>query len=202
MKSCIIWLRQKMNKEQFKYVIINKPFEVLCQFSDLNRRPTLKDYIDMPNIYSVGRLDYDSEGLLFLTDDGKLNQMMSNPRYKIEKTYWAQVEGIPSKEALSKLEKGVMIGGKKTLPAKVKRLPDNLLTWPRSTPIRFRKSIPTSWLEITIHEGRNRQVRKMTAAVGLPCLRLIRVKIGPIKLGNLKPGEYAFIKKPHLSLYR
>lgn len=190
-----------MNKDQFKYLIFNKPFEVLCQFTDSSGRQTLKDYIDVQGIYPVGRLDYDSEGLLFLTDDGKLNQQMSNPRYKVEKTYWAQVEGLPAKEAISNLGKGVVIEGKKTLPARVKQLPDNLLIWPRTKPIRFRRSVPTSWLEITIHEGRNRQVRKMTAAVGLPCLRLIRVKIGPIKLGNLKPGEFALIKKPHISLY-
>jgi 23S rRNA pseudouridine2457 synthase len=180
------------------YILLNKPYGVLCQFTDLQGRPTLKDYIDIKGVYSVGRLDYDSEGLLLLTDDTRLNHLFSEPKFKQPKTYWAQVEGVPDDEAIKKLTTGVVIGGKKTLPAKVRRLPDEPEIWERSVPIRFRRNIPTAWLEITICEGRNRQVRKMTAAVGLPCLRLIRVAIGSLKLGNLQPGEYELIAKPPL----
>jgi len=180
------------------YILLNKPYGVLCQFTDPQGRPTLKDYVDIKGVYSVGRLDHDSEGLLLLTDDARLNHLYSEPKFKQPKTYWAQVEGDPDNEVIKKLAAGIVIGGKRTLPAKVRRLADDLRIWERSTPIRFRKSIPTAWLEITIHEGRNRQVRKMTAAVGHPCLRLVRVSIGPLKLGKLHPGQYAEIAKPPL----
>jgi 23S rRNA pseudouridine2457 synthase len=180
------------------YILLNKPYGVLCQFTDPQGRPTLKDYIDIKDVYAVGRLDYDSEGLLLLTDDARLNHQLSEPKFKQPKTYWAQVEGSPDDKALLKLEKGVFIGGRKTLSAKVRRLPDELKVWERLKPIRYRKSIPTAWLEITIGEGMNRQVRKMTAAVGHPCLRLIRVAIGPLKLGDLRPGQYKLIAKPSL----
>lgn len=180
------------------YILLNKPYGVLCQFTDPQGRPTLKDYIDIKGVYSVGRLDSDSEGLLLLTDDAHLNHSYSEPKFKQPKTYWAQVEGEPDPGAIKKLEAGVVIEGKRTLPAKIRRLPEEPKIWERSKPIRFRKNIPTAWLEITIHEGRNRQVRKMTAAVGHPCLRLIRVAIGPLKLGGLQPGQYEEISKPSL----
>jgi 23S rRNA pseudouridine2457 synthase len=182
---------------EHKYLIINKPFGVLCQFTDKLGRPTLADYIPIKGVYSIGRLDFDSEGLLLLTNDSQLNHRLSDPRYKQPKTYWVQVEGIPTNASLEALEKGIVIGGKKTLPAKVKQLAD-VKVWDRSKPIRFRKNIPTSWLEIMICEGMNRQVRKMTAAVGFPTLRLIRVGIGNLKLGDLKPGEYHFIDRPKI----
>jgi 23S rRNA pseudouridine2457 synthase len=179
-----------------RYIIFNKPYGVLCQFTDASGRPTLKDYIDIPGIYSVGRLDMDSEGLLLLTDDGKLNKDMADPSSKVYKTYLVQVEGIPEEEQIRRLACGVRLQGKKTLPAKVKLLTKEPQLWPRPKPIRFRKNVPTSWLEIKIREGRNRQVKKMTAAVGLPCLRLVRTDIGNINLDGLQPGEYKEIKKP------
>lgn len=178
-----------------KYLIFNKPYGVLCQFTDQSGRATLKDYIDIGGVYAVGRLDMDSEGLLLLTDDGDFNQLFSSPSNKQFKTYLVQVEGIPTDEMLAKLRSGVSIQGRKTLPAKAEILKEEPKLWPRTKPIRFRKSIPTSWLEIKICEGRNHQVKKMTAAVGLPCLRLVRTAIGPIQLGDLKPGEYAEIEK-------
>jgi 23S rRNA pseudouridine2457 synthase len=181
-----------------KYLIFNKPYGVLCQFTDELGRPTLKDHVHVGGVYAAGRLDIDSEGLLLLTDDGELNHLLSDPRHRQFKTYFAQVEGIPSEDALEKLRSGVVIQGEETLPAVVKRLPDDLKVWPRPKPIRFRKNVPTSWLEIRVREGKNHQVKKMTAAVGLPCLRLIRTAIGPIELGDLKPGEYAFISKPRM----
>ncbi len=181
-----------------RYILFNKPYGVLCQFTDQQGRPTLKDYIHVPGVYSVGRLDFDSEGLLLLTDDARLKHRLSEPKFKQPKTYWAQVEGVPDDPALEKLARGVVIGGRKTLPAKVRRLPDELEVWERSKPIRFRKTVPTAWLELTIVEGMNRQVRKMTAAVGHPCLRLIRVAIGPLKLGDLRPGQSLEIPRPAL----
>jgi 23S rRNA pseudouridine2457 synthase len=182
-------------KSRFRYLLFNKPFGVLPQFSDKLGRPVLKDFLPFPDIYPVGRLDFDSEGLMLLTDDGALNHLMSSPKYKQPKTYWAQVEGVPEEKELEPLRRGVVIEGKKTLPAKVKMIEEPPL-WPRVKPIRFRKNIPTAWLEITLYEGRNRQVRKMTAAVGFPCLRLVRVGIGSLGLGELKPGEFREIEKP------
>ncbi|MFA5114173.1 MAG: pseudouridine synthase [Candidatus Margulisiibacteriota bacterium] len=179
-----------------RYVIFNKPYGVLCQFTDQLGRRTLKDFIPLPGIYAVGRLDHDSEGLLFLTDDGPLNHRLADPKHKQPKTYWAQVEGTPTEEQRKKLENGVTIGGRRTRPAKVRLIAEPSGLWPRSKPVRFRKTVPTAWLEIVISEGMNRQVRKMTAAVGLPCLRLIRTAIGPIGLGALPPGEYAEIAEP------
>lgn len=178
-----------------QYVVFNKPYGVLCQFSDELGRPNLKDYIPLAAVYPVGRLDIDSEGLLLLTDDGGLNQRLANPKHKQEKVYWAQVEGLPSPEQLAKLAQGVMIKGRKTLPARAKLLAQEPTLWPRPKPIRFRKNKPTSWLELTITEGKNHQVKKMTAAVGLPCLRLVRVAIGPLRLGQLQPGEYQLIDR-------
>jgi len=179
-----------------KYLVFNKPYGVLCQFTDQDGRPTLKDYISTPNVYAVGRLDIDSEGLLLLTDDGELNHALADPKKKQFKTYIAQVEGIPTSGMINRLRNGVLIKDKKTLPAQINPLPDYIEPWPRPIPIRFRKNVPTTWLEIKIREGMNHQVKKMTAAVGLPCLRLIRTAIGPLELKDLKPGEFTEISKP------
>jgi len=174
----------------FQYLLLNKPFEVLTQFTDEQGRKTLKDFVPVPHIYPVGRLDYDSEGLVLLTDDKVLQHKLANPKFKIEKTYWVQVEGIPTEEAIAHLRAGVIIQQKKTLPAQAQLLPAEPAIWERSKPIRFRQNIPTSWLEIKIIQGMNRQIRKMTAAVGFPTLRLVRQSIGLITLGSLAPGEY------------
>ncbi|MCP8898167.1 pseudouridine synthase [Gilvimarinus xylanilyticus] len=173
-----------------KLVLFNKPYGVLCQFTDPQGRPTLSQYLKQKNIYAAGRLDMDSEGLLLLTDDGALAQRITNPRHKLPKTYWVQVEGTPDNGALDQLRRGVELNDGPTRPAKVEPLSPPEL-WPRSNPVRERKNIPTSWLSITITEGRNRQVRRMTAAVGLPTLRLVRSAIGQWALGALKPGEYS-----------
>ena len=169
-------------------LLFNKPFNVLCQFTDEGQRRTLREFIDIPAIYPAGRLDYDSEGLLLLTDDGRLQQRIAHPRHKLPKTYWVQVEGNIDDAALRKLRGGVQLNDGKTLPAQARALEAPAL-WLRDPPIRTRKSVPDSWLELTIHEGRNRQVRRMTAAVGFPTLRLVRVRIGEWELGDLQPGE-------------
>jgi 23S rRNA pseudouridine2457 synthase len=170
-------------------VLFNKPFNVLSQFTDGSDRPTLKEYIPVKNVYPAGRLDRDSEGLLLLTDDGKLQQRISDPKHKMPKTYLAQVEGEITNEALNLLSKGVTLKDGPTLPAKAGRIKPPEL-WQRIPPIRERKNIPTSWIEIIITEGRNRQVRRMTAAVGFPTLRLIRSSIGPWNLDQIPPGKF------------
>lgn len=174
----------------FTYIIFNKPFEVLSQFTTDGNKTTLKEFIDVPNVYPCGRLDYDSEGLMLLTDDAKFQHEVSHPKHKMEKTYLAQVDGLITTEAVEKLILGVEIKGGKTLPAKVERVEEPDWLWERSKPIRFRKEIPTSWVEIKITQGMNRQVRKMCAKVEFPCLRLIRVQIGDYKLGNLGVGNF------------
>ena len=172
-----------------KYFILHKPYGVLTQFTDDDNRPTLSSLFEFPkDVYPVGRLDMDSEGLLLLTNDKALTDYLLNPKYKHEREYYSQVEGIPTKEALQKLCSGVVIEGKLTLPAKAKLIDDPNFP-PRIPPIRERKTIPTSWISLTLIEGRNRQVRKMTAAVGLPTLRLVRVRIENLFLDDLKTGE-------------
>ncbi|HLT99622.1 MAG TPA: pseudouridine synthase [Burkholderiaceae bacterium] len=172
-----------------RLLMLNKPFDVLAQFSDAQGRATLKNYVDVPDVYPAGRLDRDSEGLLLLTNDGRLQARISDPRHKLSKTYWVQVEGVPSSDQLKQLQRGLILKDGPTLPAVVKVIDEPDL-WPRHPPVRFRKTVPTSWMELTIREGRNRQVRRMTAAVGLPTLRLVRVRIGDWSLGDLTPGQW------------
>ena len=172
-------------------IAFNKPFNVLCQFTDRSDPPrrTLAGFGLPPRVYAAGRLDYDSEGLLLLTDDGGLAHRLTDPRHKQPKTYWVQVEGEPSELQLQQLREGVTLNDGPTLPAEARLLVEPEL-WERNPPVRFRKSVPTAWLELVIREGRNRQVRRMTAAVGLPTLRLVRVAIGPWRLDDLQPGQW------------
>lgn len=169
--------------------LLNKPYNVLCQFTDQNKRSTLADYVSIPNIYPAGRLDYDSEGLVILTSHGKLQYLITDPKNKMYKTYLVQIEGLVSDQALQELSLGVKLNDGLTLPAKVSLIEPPKI-WPRFPPIRERKSIPTSWIKLSIREGRNRQVRRMTAAIGHPTLRLIRIAVGEWELGSLQPGEW------------
>jgi 23S rRNA pseudouridine2457 synthase len=172
------------------YLIVYKPFEVMPTFTDPHGRLTLKDFVPVPRVYPAGRLDTASEGLLVLTDDGALQARIADPRHKLEKGYWVQVEGIPSPEALESLRRGVALNDGATLPARVLAIPEPPGLWPREPPIRSRKAIPTAWLEVGLREGRNRQVRRMTAAVGLPTLRLVRFRVDRWSLEGLPPGEW------------
>ena len=176
-----------------RVILLNKPFGVLSQFTDRGNadspRATLSDFIDVPGVYPAGRLDRDSEGLMVLTDDGRLQAQVADPKYKQPKTYWAQVEGVPDEAAIAALRKGVELKDGKTKPAEASAI-EPPAVWERDPPIRVRKSVPDSWIELTIREGKNRQVRRMTAAVGFPTLRLIRVRIGIWSLDGLAPGEW------------
>ena len=185
-----------------RYLLFYKPFRVLCQFTpgttppkgETEPRPTLKDFVNVPGVYPAGRLDWDSEGLLLLTDDGRLQHRLLDPNFAHPRTYWSQVERVPDAIALEQLEAGVMVQGKRTRPAQACLLAQPPTLPDRNPPIRFRKSVPTAWLSLTLTEGRNRQVRRMTAAVGFPTLRLVRWAIGPLTLSGLQPGEYRPLK--------
>lgn len=176
-----------------RLILFNKPYGVICQFTPQAGYQSLTDFISTPDYYPAGRLDADSEGLVLLTDDGKLQHRISNPKYKQPKIYWAQVEGIPDPTDLQPLREGILLKGYRTQPAKVRLMAEPTHLWPRTPPIRFRRNIPTSWLELILTEGKNRQVRQMTAAIGFPTLRLIRTAIGPYTLADLAPGQCVFL---------
>jgi 23S rRNA pseudouridine2457 synthase len=173
-----------------RLILLNKPYGVLCQFSGGEGRPTLADFVPVPGVYPAGRLDADSEGLLLLTDDGALQHRIADPRHKLPKTYLVQVEGVPGEAALQALRDGVQLRDGRTLPCAVRRCDPPAWLWPRDPPVRFRKTVPDGWLEIVLREGRNRQVRRMTAAVGVPTLRLVRLAIGPWRVEGLSPGQW------------
>lgn len=183
-----------------RVLLLNKPYNVLSQFTDDEGRTTLKDFIRMPDVYPAGRLDRDSEGLLMLTDNGRLQNQIANPRFKLPKTYWAQVERCPDETALNALRHGVKLKDGLTQPADVELIDEPQL-WERDPPVRFRKTVPTQWLQLTIREGKNRQVRRMTAAIGHPTLRLVRAQIGPWALENLQPGQWREVEPASVIKY-
>jgi 23S rRNA pseudouridine2457 synthase len=185
-----------------RYLLLNKPYGVLCAFTDPEGRPTLADYVDVPGVYAAGRLDLDSEGLLLLTSDGWLIHRLGHPRYGHPRTYLVQVERVPDERALEALRQGVMVKGRRTAPARVEHLEDEPDLPPRPVPVRFRKSVPTAWLQLVLTEGRKRQVRHMTAAVGHPTLRLVRVGIGPSRLGEMQPGDWRELSPKELEALR
>jgi 23S rRNA pseudouridine2457 synthase len=174
-----------------RVLLFNKPYGVICQFSRDGLHPTLADYISMPDFYPAGRLDTDSEGLLLLTDDGKLQHRITDPKHKLPKIYWVQVDGVPDELALQQLRHGVHLKDGLTLPAEASLMDEPAGLWQREPPVRFRKDLPTSWLRLSIREGKNRQVRRMTAAVGFPTLRLLRYAIGDWTLDGIAPGEFS-----------
>lgn len=178
---------------RFEYIALFKPYGVVCRFSGEGK--TLKDFVPVAGVYPVGRLDKDSEGLVLLTNDGAWQHRVSHPKFEHEKTYWAQVEGVPSEEALDRLRRGMAVRDYVTRPAAARKLEDAPRLAPRDPPIRYRAAIPDSWIEIKLHEGRNRQVRHMLAAVGHPVLRLVRVAIGDLRLGELRPGEWRRVRR-------
>jgi 23S rRNA pseudouridine2457 synthase len=185
-----------------RYLLLNKPYGVLCAFTDPEGRPTLSDYVDVPGVYAAGRLDWDSEGLLLLTNDGWLIHRLGHPRYHQPKTYLAQVERVPEPSALAALRRGVLVKGRRTAPAQAVLLSEVPPLPARSRPIRYRKTVPTTWLRLVLTEGRKRQVRRMTAAVGHPTLRLVRIGIGPLEPGDLQPGEWRDLCSQELDALR
>ena len=183
-------------------IAFNKPFGVICKFSPEPGKRTLADFIKVPDVYPAGRLDTDSEGLLLLTDDGALQARISSPRFKLPKVYWAQVEGIPTEDAVAALRRGMDLGDFVTQPAGAQLIDEPLALWPRDPPIRYRAKIPTAWIEVTLREGKNRQVRRMTAKAGYPTLRLVRAKIGRVSVAGLPLGEWREIDSESLSAER
>ncbi len=181
-----------------RLILLNKPYGVLCQFTDEAGRTTLKDCVAVPGVYAAGRLDTDSEGALLLTDDGPLQHRIADPRHKQPKTYLVQVEGEPDEAALARLRAGLDLGDFRTRPCRARAVAEPDWLWPRDPPVRFRNSVPTSWLEIVLREGKNRQVRRMTAKVGFPTLRLIRIAIGPWRLDGLLPGQWRELEAAEL----
>lgn len=181
-------------------LLFNKPYGVICQFSRDGKHPTLADYIAVPDVYPAGRLDTDSEALVLLTEEGQLQHRITDPKHKLPKTYWVQVEGVPDETALSNLRRGVLLKDGMTLPAEAQMIEEPEQLWPRDPPIRQRKHIPTRWLELTIREGRSRQVRRMTAAVGFPTLRLIRYRVGQWTVSGLDPGRWRLESMQAISL--
>lgn len=183
----------------YRYLVLNKPFQVLTRFTDNAGRATLADFVNILDVYPVGRLDYDSEGLLVLTDDGALAHRLTDPRFEHPKTYLAQVERVPTEKALEALRQGIMLSDGPCRPAEVELLENEPVLWERDPPIRFRLTVPTAWLKITVSEGRNRQVRRMTAAIGHPCLRLVRWQTGRLTIEGLAPGQWRDLTESELA---